>query len=301
MEKIGDQAVWSYFDEVGRARPASNHKIRHAQGHKVDNFFQLAKKVAELQFLNRDNVLLFRGQRSDHQTTKGNTTLKATLFRLDESKVPTQTILEQRFELLRVAERELVSRYVAARFQGFQRLKRHRVIRWAILQHYEVCRTPLLDVTQSLRVAATFASLGNNTNSAFVFVLGVPNLSGAVTASAESGLQIVRLSSACPPEAVRPHLQEGYLLGEYPEITDYEQNAQYDYYEMDFGRRLIAKFRFNPKELWQNKNFPPAAEEALYPKEHRDVLLGLSEAVKHAIAPTASKAGRKKSLRADTR
>ena len=45
-------------------------------------------------------------------------------------------------------------------------------------------------------------------------MLGVPNLSGAITASAEAGLQIVRLSSVCPPSAVRPHIQEGYLLGD---------------------------------------------------------------------------------------
>ncbi len=33
------------------------------------------------------------------------------------------------------------------------------MLRWAILQHYEVCRTPLLDVTQS--IAASFASMVN--------------------------------------------------------------------------------------------------------------------------------------------
>jgi hypothetical protein len=223
--------------------------------------------------LNRDHVLLFRGQKSDHRTTKRNSTLKASLFRVSKSKLPTQRLLEKRFETLRQAEGELVKRYVAERFQGFERLKRHRTIRWAILQHYEVCRTPLLDVTQSLRVAATFASLDNDSGEAFVFVLGVPNLSGAVTASSEAGLQVVRLSSACPPEAVRPHLQEGYLIGEYPEIADYEQNAHYSYYEMDFGRRLIAKFRFDPGTIWKSENFPPAARESLYPKEHRDRLM----------------------------
>jgi hypothetical protein len=220
MEKIGSQTIWSYFDDVDRARPASNRKIRHALGHTVSTYFELAKKVAELQFLNRDHVLLFRGQKSDHQTTRSNTTLKASLFRLSNSKLPTQRILEERFERLRLAEAGLVSRYVAQRFQGFDRLRRHRTIRWAILQHYEVCRTPLLDVTQSLRIAATFASFGNSTEASFVFVLGVPNLSGAVTASSEAGRQVIRLSRACPPEAVRPHLQEGYLLGEYPEIAD---------------------------------------------------------------------------------
>lgn len=98
-----------------------------------------------------------------------------------------------------------------------------------------------------------------------MFVFGVPNLSGAVTASSEASLQIVRLSSACPPEAVRPHLQEGYLLGEYPEIADFEQKTHYDYYEMDFGRRLVAKFRFDPTTFWSSSNFPPATERALYP------------------------------------
>jgi len=110
------------------------------------------------------------------------------------------------------------------------------------------------------------------------------NVSGAITASSEANLQIVRLSSACPPEAVRPHLQEGYLLGEYPEIADFEQNAHYSHYEMDFGRRLIAKFRFDPATLWKSPNFPKATDEALYPKEHRDPLLAVAQAVK-ALLP----------------
>ena len=185
--------------------------------------------------------------------------------------------------VLKEAEEKLVRRYVAQRFQGFERLKRHRILRWAILQHYEVCRTPLLDVTQSLRVAATFASLDNDTNTALVFVLGVPNLSGAVTASSESGLQVVRLSSACPPEAIRPHLQEGYLLGEYPEVADYEQNAHYSYYEMDFGRRLIAKFRLDLTTIWNSRNFPQVTREALYPRERRDRLLNLTQEVKRSL------------------
>jgi hypothetical protein len=183
---------------------------------------------------------------------------------------------------LREAEAKLVTRYTDERFLGFDRLRRHRILRWAILQHYEVCRTPLLDVTQSLRIAASFASI-DETSEAFLFVLGVPNLSGAVTASSEASLQIVRLSSACPPEAVRPHLQEGYLSGEYPEIVDFEQNAQYSYYEMDFGRRLVAKFRFDPKTLWSSANFVPASKEALYPKEHRDRLLALTQELQASL------------------
>src|SRR5206468_364868 len=138
------------------------------------------------------------------------------------------------------AEGALIREYMAENLLGVKRLKRHRVLRWAILQHYEVCLTPLLDVTHSLRIAASFASI-NMPDKVYLFVLGVPNLSGAVTASAESGLQIIRLSSVCPPSAVRPHIQEGYLLGEYPEMAEFEQKANYFHYEIDFGRRLVAK------------------------------------------------------------
>ncbi|WP_193368043.1 FRG domain-containing protein [Pelagibius marinus] len=283
MEKIGTQKIWSYYDGVGAARPASNHTIRGGPGHVVGTYFQLANKVAELQFRNRDHVLLFRGQKRDHLTTKKNSSLKASLFRLEGKKVPSPTTLEKRFKTLRMAEEALVVRYSAEKLLGFERLKRHRILRWTILQHYEVCATPLLDVTQSLRIAASFASHDNETDSAFVFVFGVPNLSGAVTASSESGLQIIRLSSACPPAAVRPHIQEGYLLGEYPEITDYEQNAHYSYYEMDFGRRLLAKFRFNPRLFWKSKDYRPASDNALYPAEHRDPLLLIAGQIKEKI------------------
>lgn len=285
MEKIGNQKIWSYFDGKGSARPAANLTIRAAAGYRVSTYFELAKKIAELQFLNRDHVLLFRGQSGDYRTTKGNSLLKATIFRLARGKIPTPKILTDRCQTLKSAEAALVGRYTKQGFTGRERLKRQRILRWAILQHYEVCRTPLLDVTQSLRIAASFATMGNG-DDRYVFVLGVPNVSGAITASSEANLQVVRLSSACPPEAVRPHLQEGYLLGEYPEIADFEQNAHYSHFEMDFGRRLIAKFRFDPDTFWKSPNFPKASDEALYPKDHRDPLLSLTQDLKAALQAT---------------
>jgi hypothetical protein len=241
MDLIGTQKIWTFSDGAEIPKPATNWNIRHEVGHPVQTYFDLAKKVAQLQFLNRDYVFLFRGQKIDYKTTRGNTTLKPGIFRSSDGKRLTRNVAASRFLALRDLEEKLVARYKEAGFQGIDRLKRQRILRWAILQHYEACETPLLDVTQSLRIAASFASIDNNTTEAFVFALGVPNLSGAITASSEAGLQIVRLSSACPPEAVRPHIQEGYLLGEYPDISDFDQKLPYSLYEMDFGRRLIGK------------------------------------------------------------
>lgn len=109
----------------------------------------------------------------------------------------------------------------------------------------------------------------------FVFVLAVPNLSGVITASAEADVQIVRLSSVCPPEAIRPHIQEGYLLREYPELGDYDQKLNYANFEVDFGRRLIAKFSLKPKEFWANDNQP-------------DPIYDMAQVIKASIGSTKS-------------
>jgi FRG domain len=283
METIGDNEVWSLFDRSTHAKVVKNSVVRHGSGHLVKSFMELATKVAELQFRNRNYVLLFRGQRADYLNSAGNTTIKPTLFRPIESGVPSANSLIRRFEKLKQAESELVRRYTQADLLGIERLQRHRILKWSILQHYEICKTPLLDVTHSLRIAASFAST-KLSEEAFVFVLGVPNLSGAITASAEAGLQIIRLSSVCPPSAVRPHIQEGYLLGEYPEMSAYKQKELYYHYEIDFGRRLVAKFRFRPRTFWRDDIFPKIDEEALYPSADHDPLNRLALSIKRAIA-----------------
>lgn len=283
MEKIGPQQIWSYFDDAAKPRPVSNHKIRMGEGHVVSSYFDLAMKVAELQFLNRNHVMLFRGQAKDHRSSRG-TTLNPTLFRLNGKRLPTPRILQARFERLKAAEAHLVHLYREAQLRGSDRVARHRTIRWSILQHYDVCRTPLLDLTQSLRISASFAARKNGPGTAYLYVLGVPNRSGAVTASSEAGLQIICLSSACPPEAVRPHMQEGYLLGEYPEVADYDRDSQYPYGEMDFGRRLVAKFKLNLGEFWNSRNFPAASVESIYPSDF-DPLLQITDRIKRDIGP----------------
>lgn len=275
METIGEHKIWT-IDGNGSARSARHPAPRKGTGCLVGSFLELATKIAELQFRNRDYVLLFRGQSGDFRNRAAQSTLKPTLFRAapDGHSPPGPGELESRFIRLREAEQRLVQHYRLSGFPGVERLERQRILRWSILQHYEICPTPLLDVTHSLRIAASFASI--DVPEAFVFVLGVPNLSGAITASAEAGLQIVRLSSVCPPSAVRPHIQEGYLLGEYPELTDFSEKANYGHQEIDFGHRLVAKFRFCPATFWRDPNFPRVNRDALYPPRDQDPLFDLA-------------------------
>ncbi len=282
MHTLGQQQLWSFVEDGEACRSVESvTEIRKSNGHKVSSYLELATKVAELQFRNREHIFLLRGQAGDYPNFQRNSTLKPGLFRPETGKKapPSTGVLVRRFETLKHAEAMLVEQFQHSGSRTFEHLQRYRILRWAILQHYEVCPTPLLDVTHSLRIAASFASQ-RNVKEAYIFVLGVPNLSGAITASAEAGVQIVRLASVCPPEAVRPHIQEGYLLGEYPELVDYNQKELYPHHEIDFGRRLLAKFRFNPRSFWKDPTFPKVPHQALYPNERRDPLLRLSNSIK---------------------
>lgn len=272
METLAIRKIMSLLDGDESFHTVKNHDIRADKGALVRDYPDLVEKVAKLSFYNPEHVLLFRGQRRDWCNLRGNSSIKASIFRSTEDrKLPSPSLLAHRYEILGKAERRLAESFAQSRFIGRNRIARHRILRWAILQHYEVCATPLLDVTQSLRVAASFAlnDVGCD-DSPILYVFSVPFLSGSITASSEQGIQIIRLSSICPPEARRPYFQEGYLLAEYPDWASFNKKQDYHSYEIDFGRRLLAKFRLKKNDFW-SKDYATIPNEALYPNE-RDPL-----------------------------
>lgn len=281
METIGSRTLWSYSSKHTDGGRATCQAVREYSGKHAESYLDLARMVSELQYRNPDHVLMFRGQSSDHKDAKGRTTLPPSIFRGRLIDHPSGGMPGQ-FDRLRRAEHALVKAYSDAGFNRPDRLKKYRILRWAILQHYEIVPTPLLDLTHSLRIAVSFAAQAD-LESAYIFALAVPQVSGAITASAEEGLQMIRLASVCPPEAVRPHIQEGYLLGEYPELGDYEQKTLYPRYEIDCAHRLIAKFFFTPEMFQKDGNFPIIPPQALYPDEQSDPLRRMSEQIKQVL------------------
>lgn len=280
MQTIGQSSLRSFCPMTGNIASVKCTDLRKGDAIEVSDFLDLAKKVAELQYENREHVLMLRGQSGDYRNQKNNTTIKPSIFR-GGKRNPASHELSARFERLREAERVLATEYEHANLPRSKEIRRRQVLRWAILQHYEVCPTPLLDVTHSLRVAASFAS-DHAGQDGYVMLLGVPNIAGAITTSIEAELQIIRLSSVCPPQALRPHIQEGFLLGEYPDIAVYEQKQLYPEHEVDFGRRLIAKFRFDKSRFWKSGEFPQIPRAALYPDQDDD-LKKVADLVKNRI------------------
>ncbi len=90
------------------------------------------------------------------------------------------------------------------------------LVQWALLQHYECCATPLLDVTRSLHVASSFALMPREGEehhdvTGYVVVLGLPHQREALTTNHRQGILNIELLGLTPPDAKRPLMQEAYL------------------------------------------------------------------------------------------
>jgi hypothetical protein len=280
METLRSRKFSSILENDSSFRFATNHEVRANRGLLVQDFPELVEKVARLSFFNSEQILLFRGQSRDWLNRLGNSSLKPTIFRSQGggNKLPSTSEMIRRYQVLAQAEKILWDEFYRSRLAGRQRVVRHRLLRWAILQHYEVCGTPLLDVTHSLRVAASFATNNMSDSHTVLYVLAVPALTGSITASSEQGLQTIKLSSICPPDARRPYFQEGYLLAEYPDMDVVGEWQNYRSHEIDFGRRLLAKFRIQRSGFW-SKDYAAIPTEALYPNE-RDPLVDMCNRIK---------------------
>jgi len=287
MKEIGKPTLWSFLERSIEITKTRNAEVRKDCGWLLPSYSSLMRRVAELSYHNPEYVFFFRGQSKDWKSY-GQSTIKPGIFRseIGRQSPPALWKIGRRYDRLEAAQNLLLQQG----FHGDERLKRYRILRWALIQHYQICETPFLDVTHSLRVAASFASLDRDGNPVdyipgqepIVCVFGLPNVAGSVTASSEQGVQIVRLSSICPPVACRPHFQEGYVLGEYPELTSVHEKSNYAPKEVDFNRRLIAKFRLNPIDFW-SEHHHPVPPGALYPR--RDGFLQIAENIKNNLGP----------------
>jgi hypothetical protein len=225
--------------------------------YEIRSFRELVKHVARLAYANAEQLLFFRGQDKDYQSKAGGSTLYPSIYREDSLAARE---LRYRFFQLNRAAGLLVQKFTKAGIEGHKSLRQKQYIQWSILQHYEVVATPLLDVTQSLRVACSVAQQGSTDPTCYVYVLGLPYLTNRITVNSEHDIVIVRLLSICPPDALRPYFQEGYLVGTTDITTDFESKT-----ELDFRNRLIAKFAIPRNKSFWGSGFNEIPRSALYP------------------------------------
>lgn len=237
----------------------STKDVATSSGYPVRTYRELVEQVAKLSYLNKDFLLFFRGQTNDYKNKAGKSTFYPTIYRSDYL---TQQELDYRFDKLYSASKILAELFKEHKVEGQYELRRKKHIQWSILQHYEVTETPLIDITQSIRVASSFAQLNNDQDTAYIYVFGLPYYSNRISINSEHDLINIRLLSITPPQALRPYFQEGFLVGTDDITNEYERKE-----ELDLNTRLIAKFEIpNSKSFW-GRSFNRIPENALYPKK----------------------------------
>jgi hypothetical protein len=283
MTMPGIYRAKSFREWEARLRAGDHHKMKDLSDTKepaemmasevidVDSYTRLVDIIAFLSVMNKNLVLLFRGQGRDWEP-------KPSLFRADwtppgdkisasldgDNTAYYWTMLQEVGDIIYpVLERHGLPRW--------RHLRRHQPARWAVIQHYELWPTPLLDFSTSLRIAASFAfGLDPNRREGYLFVAGVGSVRSDLMNFKGTELAI-RLNSVCPPSAVRPHLQDGVLVGHYfREDPFLEMPAQ------GSGAAIpIAVFRLiNDREtFWSSQDFPIHTRDSLLPPVEKDTLL----------------------------
>ena len=255
-------------------------EVASDEGCEVKTFSGLQNKVAEISYKNPALNLYYRGQKKDYKDcNKRLTSLFPSLYRQSENIAICKKLCQDYFDIVitklskRILEK-LKEEGFFKKSQGrneYQDARRFPEIAWAILQHYEICPTPLLDVTQSLYVAANFATvpwnqIKNDDKSAYIYVLGLPNINGHISYFTHKCLVMLKLDAVCPPDAKRPHYQQGYVIGSLPHVAIHPNNL----HVRDFRHRLVAKFRIrNVNKFWKDKGYSPLEKEVLMPRKDK--------------------------------
>ena len=252
--------------------------VPRSDAYPVATYNELMKIVAELSYLNRDCLLFFRGQARDHRNKAGASSLYPSLYR---KNVISKTKLEYDFALLREISTLLVDETKKYDRRAADEIRRKQYIQWSLIQHYEVHETPLLDLTQSLRVACSFAQSSGEAAEAFVYVLALPYMPNGISINSEQEIVNIRLLSACPSLALRPYFQEGFLAG----TTDITDNFD-DKNELDFNRRLVAKFAIPGDDSFWNGNQLRIPDELLFLDEKNDPMYRICVSIRGAILQT---------------
>jgi len=279
--KTGRSWDWTFDYEtevIWERLEATVNKIRAGDGFPVTTFRNLMDEVANVTTSNRNYEMFYRGQSKDYKNNQSP---------YYKDRKPKSTIYPTICRPCRKDDGSLKysikGKQIAKRYQDLAKIidlvkgKRGSDFNeyyYSLLQHYDILPTPLIDITQSLRVAATFALRESQTGYLYVFGLPYPNQS--ISYYSDLNIVLIKLQNVIQINAIRPRYQEGFLVGKYP-IRPTKTNGD------DLANRMVAKFFLDNRSgnFWDS-HFLRMPEEVLYPQNDavEERLLKIKEAFK---------------------
>jgi hypothetical protein len=250
-----DEIVWEHLD-------ATVSRIRASDGFKVATFRKLMEEVANVTISNKAFEMFYRGQTKDYKNNQAvyfkDRRAKSTIYpAICRPEKKEDGSLKYSIKKSQVTKRYEELSNMVDMVKG-NRGGYVNEYYYSLFQHYDILPTPLIDITQSLRVAATFALRQSKTGYLYVFGLPYPNQS--ISYYSDLGIVLIKLQNVVQPNAIRPRFQEGFLVGKYP-IRPSKTNGD------DLANRMVAKFFLDNTngDFW-DKYFLPMPDEVLYPE-----------------------------------
>ena len=233
----------------------------------VTSFTELIERVAFLGAMNKRLVLYYRGQDTPLCPIPALFRPSWTCFDTSEKLAITDAnrlAYWQALEEIGKRVYEICKRLGLPRWRGLRDI---REAQWAVIQHYGVWPTPLIDLTLSLRVAARFAFsfTGKDAKVGYIFVVGLPDTTGSITFNLDQHVVLARLQSVCPPVAKRPHYQDGFLVGRFPFHSPEGFKDAKQRKKIGLARRLIAVFKLVDRGGFWDNDFPNMNKASVYP------------------------------------
>jgi hypothetical protein len=257
---------YSYENEIVWERlDATVNRIRASEGYKVTTFRQLINEVANVAISNKNFEMFYRGQKEDHKNNqavfysdrKAKSTIYPTICRPSKKldgclkySIKKTEIIKRYEDLAKMID--IVRGDKGSYFNEYY---------YSLFQHYEILPTPFIDITQSLRVAATFAL--KESQSGYLYVFGLPYPNQSISYYSDLGIVLIKLQNVIQANALRPRYQEGFLVGKYP-ITTTKTNGD------ELANRMVAKFYIDNTtgDFW-DKYFLPMPDEVLFPPDDK--------------------------------
>jgi hypothetical protein len=153
--KKGTKKEWNRFG-------GTVSKVRSSEGYKINNFRDLIDQVALVTLNNNNYEMYYRGQAGDYlnnQSTYFSTRKQKSMVMPSICRPEKKSDGSYKYS---IRTKDIEDRYKKLfAFIEFANKQTRRQIPdetyMALIQHYEIMPTPFIDITQSLRVAATFA------------------------------------------------------------------------------------------------------------------------------------------------
>lgn len=240
------------------------NRVRASEGFPVATFRELINYVAEVTINNKTHEMFYRGQAQDYLNNqakyyndrKQKSVVFPTICRpeLKEDGTPKYSIQKK------VIDKRYRQLYAFIDFVSIKWKRRYReehII--TLLQHYEILPTPLIDITQSLRVAATFALMKNQQG--YIYVFGLPYPNQSISYYVDLEMILLKLQNMVGTNALRPRYQEGYLVGKFPFHASKSESD-------NLASRMVAKFKIdNTNGQFWDAYFLPMPKDILFPEE----------------------------------